>query len=130
MSSIVSSLLSFFSAAGDACKPSGGSFLGLPPWYKYLSGSEDAFGKCIPVIDKNNYTDFWLIGLAGIDILLRLVAIVAVGFVVYGGFQYMTSTGEPDRTKKAKDTILNALVGLVICLVATSVVSFLGSRLS
>lgn len=126
-------LMKLFAAIGDACTPTsgaGGNFLSLPTWYKYLDGTEDAFGKCVPVVDSSNLADFWLIGLAVIDILLRIVVLVTVGFIVYGGFQYMTSTGEPDRTKKAKDTILNALIGLVIAIVAASVVSFLGSRLN
>lgn len=126
-------LMKIVAAMGDSCTPSsgaGGNFLSLPTWYQYLDGTEDAFGKCVPVIDRSNATDFWLIGLAGIDILLRIVVLVTVGFIIYGGFQYMTSSGEPDRTKKAKDTILNALIGLVIAIVAASVVSFLGSRLN
>ena len=41
----------------------------------------------------------------------------------------MTSNGEPDRTKGAKDTILNALIGLVVAIVASSVVSFIGNSI-
>lgn len=109
-----------------ACQPKG-SVLGLTPWFAYLDGKTDPLGKCVPVI--NDYSDMWLIGLAVIDSLLRVAGMVAVGFIIYGGFQYMTSSGEPDRTKKAKDTILNALIGLVITIIAASVVSYIGNTL-
>lgn len=128
------SILTKFAAIGDACDPVATSnrFLGLPHWFEYLSGEEDALGKCIPTVSwasGGNISDLWLIGLAGVDILLRIVALVAIGFVIYGGFLYMTSSGEPDRTKTAKDTILNALIGMAIAIVASGVVSFIGNTI-
>lgn len=125
-------LLKYFSVAGE-CRPTpgiGGDFFGIPTWYKYLPGEFDPFGKCIPVIELSNLNQAWFIGLAIIDILLRIITLIAVGFIIYGGFQYMTSMGEPDKTKSAKETILNALVGLAIALVASATVAFIGSRLT
>ena len=101
----------------------------FPHWFEYLDGKTDALGKCVPTFDPNQINDLWGIGLAGIDILLYVVGFVSVGFIIYGGFVYMTSNGEPDRTKGAKDTILNALIGLVVAIVASSVVSFIGNSI-
>lgn len=78
---------------------------------------------------SNNPNQFWLIGLGIVDILLRVAGLVAVAFVVYGGFMYMTSQGEPDKTSKAKNTLLNSLIGLTIAIMATVIVSFVGSSL-
>ncbi len=78
---------------------------------------------------SSNPNDFWLIGLGIVDILLRVAGLVAVAFVVYGGFMYMTSQGEPDKTSKAKNTLLNSLIGLTIAIMATVIVSFVGSSL-
>lgn len=113
------------------CDPVKGSkkFFGLPHWYEYLAGHEDAFKKCVPTFDWNHPESLWGIGLALIDILLRVVALVAVGFIIYAGFQYMTSNGEPERTKNAKDTILNALIGLVVAIIASTIVSFVGNSI-
>lgn len=102
---------------------------GLPTWYKYLDG-EIVNGQCeIANVDITNPEMFLPIGLAVMEILLRIAAMVAVAFVVYGGFQYMTSQGEPDKTKSAKDTILNAVIGVLIALFATAIVRFIGARL-
>ncbi len=112
---------------GAACDPtkSGGSFFGLPHWYEYLPGKIDAVtGNCVPYL--RTWNDAWAIALAIVDILLRIGGIVAVVYVIYGGFQYMISQGEPDRTSAAKNTIVNALIGIVIVIVAIVAVNFMG----
>ena len=75
-------LLTQFGAANDPCK--GGGFLFFPTWYKYLPGNIDPNGLCTPQLTSIN--DIWLIVAAVIEILLRLTALVAVGFIIYGGF--------------------------------------------
>ena len=111
----------------DTCNPTQ-SFFGLPTWYKYLGGETDLVdpSKCVPVV--HSFNDFLAIGLAFIDIMLYVAGFVAVIFVIYGGFLYLTSQGEPDRTSSAKNTLMNAVIGLVIVLIAITVVTFLGSQ--
>jgi len=99
----------------------------IPPWYKYLEGENDQTGKCS--VSFVFPEDIGNILLAVLEIVLRVGALVSVGFIIYGGFQYMLSQGEPDRTKGARTTIVNAVVGLVIATLATVVVNFVGSRL-
>lgn len=122
-------LMNILAALNDPCNPndSAGNFLNFPHWFQYLDGKEDAFGKCIPQVDFTNPSNVWSVALAGIDIMLHVAGIVAVGFIIYAGFMYMTSNGDPERTKGAKDTILNALIGLIITIIAASVVSFIGN---
>lgn len=101
----------------------------IPPWYKYIPKDEQASaasGKC-----ELSFTfpdDIGAILLAVVEILLRIGAIVAIFYIIYGGFIYMTSQGEPDKAKNAQQTITNAVIGLVIALLATGVVSFLGRQ--
>jgi len=54
---------------------------------------------------------------------------VAIAFVIYGAIQYIASQGSPDATSKAQSTIINALIGLAITIVAITFVSFLGRSL-
>ena len=56
--------------------------------------------------------------------VLGLLAAVAVLVIVIGGVQYMTSAGDPGKTKKAKDTILYATIGLIIAALAAVIVNF------
>jgi len=110
---------------GAACP--GGGFLGFPTWYKYLNGVTTN-GACAPQVSGLN--DIWLIVAAVIEILLRVAALAAVGFIIYGGFQYITSQAEPSKTTEARGTIINALVGLVIAIMATAIVGFIARSIS
>jgi hypothetical protein len=108
---------------------------GVPTWYKYLKGYDDPVtGDCVPFGPESfNFTDLNQvlgIGLALIEILLFFIAIAAVIYVIYGGFQYLISQGEPDRTQAAKNTILNALIGLTVAIMANVIVAFIGTRLT
>lgn len=107
---------------GAAC--SGGDFFGFPKWYKYLSRAAD----CSPQLSSIN--DVYLIIGAIIEMLLRIAALLAVGFVIYGGIQYITSQGEPDKTSQARSTIINALIGLAISLTAAAAVTFVAGRIN
>jgi hypothetical protein len=123
---MIMTLLSQFSAT-QACKPKG--FFGLDPWYKYLDTDKDCNIINFNVLPTNGQSDLLLIGVAVVDDLLRVAGLVAIAFVIYGGIQYVASQGSPDQTQKAQSTIQNALVGLIICMLAVAVVSFLGSKL-
>lgn len=113
---------------GAACQPSN-SFFGLPTWYKYLPGETDSItGQCAPVLQNMN--QIWAIALAAVEILMRIGGMVAVGYIIYGGFRYMTSRGEPENTAEAKNTIINAIIGLVIVIISVSVVNFVGNRIN
>ncbi len=63
--------------------------------------------------------------------LLTLVAGVAASlFLVYSGYLYITSSGNPEALEHAKKTLKNALVGLVLVLAATSVISIFQNALN
>ena len=49
-----------------------------------------------------------------IQILVTVAGLTAVGFFVWGGFRYMTSTGSPDHMDQAKKTIVTSAIGLAI----------------
>lgn len=63
-----------------------------------------------------------------VDSILKLVFGVAGGvallIITIAGFKYVLSQGNPQETAKAKNTILYALIGLVICATAFAIVSF------
>lgn len=119
-------MISSVSLFADACAEKGIPI--IPTWYHYIKRSPDATGHC-----GLNFTfpnDLGLVMLALVEILLRVGAIVAIGYVIYGGFMYLTSQGEPDKAKNAQQTITNAIIGLVIALLATGIVAFIGGQLT
>lgn len=109
--------------------------LGLfPKWYAYFPSDKYTFaaGRCgFSALDlTKDYNLLWLVILAAIEILLRVAGLVAVVFVIYGGFRYITSQGEPENTKAALNTIINALIGVAIAVVASAAVAFIASHFS
>lgn len=49
-----------------------------------------------------------------IKVLAGLAGLIATGFFVIGGFNYIVSSGNPDHLEKAKKTILFSGLGLAI----------------
>ena len=108
-----------------ACKT---SFFGLPAWYDGLTdedcdvvrpgGGEDGLSKFI-----------WKIVLNVIEAFLMVVGYVSVAFLIVGGYKYMVATGSPDKIKAAKDTIRNAVIGLVIALGSVAIVNAIAGAL-
>lgn len=137
---MITRLITYLAAAvsqGDCDADKAKPLLGIiPRWYKYLPYSPSSVpgvNHCeiqITLIGKGaNPQSLLLILLGFIDMLLRVAGIVAVVFVMYGGFRYVTSQGEPENTSAALRTIINALIGVGIAVVASVVVAFVARSL-
>ena len=61
--------------------------------------------------------------------VIGVLGLVAVVVIIIGGIQYMTSSGDAGKVKKAKDTILYGVIGLVICVLAFAIVNFVISNI-
>ncbi len=65
-----------------------------------------------------------------IQILVTLGGLIAVGFFIWGGYGYMTSSGNPESLDRSKKTILYSAIGLAIVLgafVLTNIVTQLAT---
>ncbi len=67
-------------------------------------------------------TDIRLIIANIIRVALGLLGIIAVVIIIYGGWLWMSAGGNEDQIAKAKKTLLNGAVGLIIILSAYSIV--------
>jgi len=82
----------------------------------YIDGTQKTSGA--------NDTDLMTTAGTVINVALGLIGLIAVIIIIYGGIQYMTSTGDSTKVKKAKDTILYGIIGLVVALLAYAIVKF------
>ncbi len=64
-----------------------------------------------------------------LNAIIAILGIVCVVVMIIGGVNYMTSTGDAAKVKKAKDTILYGLIGLIICALAFALVNFVISNI-
>ena len=63
-----------------------------------------------------------------INVLLFAVGIISVIMIIIGGITYATSAGEAANVTRAKNTILYAIVGLVIAFLAYAIVNWVVLR--
>ncbi len=59
-----------------------------------------------------------------INVLSVIIGAIAVVMIIIGGFRYVVSAGNPEGAKSAKNTILYAIIGLVIVALAQIIVHF------
>ncbi len=65
-----------------------------------------------------------------VNLLSAIVGIVAVIMIIVGGFRYVTSGGNDTSVTSARNTILYAVIGLVIVALAQLIVRFTLSKLT
>ena len=56
--------------------------------------------------------------------IIGFLSVISVIFIIKGGFGYMTSSGDPGKLKSAKDTILYACIGLIVCVLSFAIVNW------
>ena len=59
-----------------------------------------------------------------INVILWVVGVISVGFIIYGGVKYAMSSGDSSKVKSAKDTLMYAVIGLIVSLLAYAIVNF------
>ncbi|MBS7346498.1 MAG: hypothetical protein KIG14_02175 [Candidatus Sacchiramonaceae bacterium] len=102
------------------------TFLGIPTWYRGLVDG-DCEMKKISEKDSNGITlsvFIWTIVLNLADGLFRIAGVIATGFIVWAGFQYMISQGNSGKIATAKTTLVNAIIGLIIASLAVAITNF------
>lgn len=99
--------------------------LTMEPWYHGLCDSkgEVAILNEKPPDDLTGFVTKLLLNL--LSIALQIGGYVAVGFVIWGGMKYIIAAGEPGKLVKAKTTIQNALIGLLIVVASVAIVDFI-----
>ena len=60
-----------------------------------------------------------------IQVAFMAAGIVAVIYLIIGGFKYVTSSGNPEAIESAKGTIVNAIIGLIIIFISSLLVNYI-----
>lgn len=104
---------------GAACED---RVLGIPPWYRGLTNGGDCALKSPNDLNPDGLSKYiWRIVLNVIEMAIVIIAYIAVFFILYGGFLYLTGGALPAQLERAKKTITNAIVGLVIAMAAIGI---------
>lgn len=99
----------------------GDRLITFPAWYRGLTKDDCDIKSPSDVGGVQNF--IWIIGLNVVEFILQLVGYVCVGYIIFGGYKFMTSTGSSDGIAKARTTILNAVIGLILSLFSVGIVN-------
>gem|GEM_PF-3221626 len=89
-----------------------------------VHGADSQFNKASNVFGINIVQDVPTLGVIIGNVINTIFGFLGVGLVlviVYSGFMYMTSQGEPEKAKKARRTLVNAIIGAAIVILAWSI---------
>lgn len=65
-----------------------------------------------------------------INVLLYVIGLISVIMIIIGGIRYATSNGDANQVTSAKNTILYAIVGLVVAIFAWAIVNFVVEQIT
>ncbi|USN96557.1 MAG: hypothetical protein H6797_05870 [Candidatus Nomurabacteria bacterium] len=120
------------SSAGGS-NPCGGSITIFPHWYDGLCKSDGSIKSPNEVGSGDTGKRFgtWLtiIAMNIVDMLLYVVGYASLIFIIWGGFKYMTQGDNSSGTVAARKTIQNAIIGLVISIMAIAIVQFIAGSI-
>lgn len=83
---------------------------------------------CKAVDDKSG--DIGVVMSNIIKIVIAVIGIVAVIVIIISGVTFLTSQGDPAKVKRAKDTILYAVLGLILSVLAYTIVNFVSGAIN
>jgi len=117
------------SAAGKECPQ---TVMGIPTWYRGLVDEKcDIVPPNSSLLGNDPATRLpnfiWRVVLNAIEMALAIIAYLAVFFIIYGGFLFLTGGAVPAQVERGRKTILNAIIGLAISLGAIGITRFIFS---
>lgn len=86
------------------------------------SGANDEVKAAAGCFGNDNALPDVIVGI--LNSVIAISGLIAVIFIIIGGINYMTSSGDGAKLEKAKKTILYAAIGIIICAVAFALVNF------
>jgi lysylphosphatidylglycerol synthetase-like protein (DUF2156 family) len=105
--------LSFAVVPAYASCPSGNVVTGNPADGAECASSSSQSSKSLPAVIGDI-----------VNIALFIIGAISVVMLIYGGITYSTSAGDSTKITKAKHTIMYAIVGLVVAILAYAIVGF------
>lgn len=120
--------------AAQGANGSGGSggcntnsrMLTFPTWWR---GLEIDSSTCSVKIGDQIEKDIAKIAANLVEIVLQVVGYASVIYIIIGGFHYLTAAGMQDKTVRARKTIQNAIIGLIISLISVGIVNLVAGGL-
>lgn len=95
----------------------------LAPTYAGAA-AKDEINSALNKTNDGNTTDLNANITRVINLLLFIIGAVAVIMIIIGGIKYVTSNGDQGSVQSAKNTIMYAVIGLIVAIIAYAIVNF------
>jgi len=92
-----------------------------------LSGIRSTFGFSGGITSATTLKDLII---SIIRIMLLFAGIIAVVFVIIGGYMYITSGGNAEQAEKGKSTVVNAIIGIVMIILSYVIINVIVNLVS
>ena len=108
----------------------------LTPFYAFAAPRSvtEIFSEGIipPLPDSGSYEISHIIDILGsvLQLLFTFAAVIAVIYIIIGGYYYVTAYGNPETAEKGKQTLTWAVIGLVITILAFVIIQFVWNTIS
>jgi ABC-type Na+ efflux pump permease subunit len=80
----------------------------------------------VPTVSISNEGNLFVLVNKGIAWIFIIAFVLSIFFIFYGGISFILSGGKEDKIKKAVSTIRYAIIGLIITLLAVTIISIIG----
>ena len=64
-----------------------------------------------------------------IGIVLSFIGVLFLILMIYAGISWMTANGNQEKVNKAKDLMINAIIGIIIIFAAYAITKFVGDQI-
>ncbi len=98
-----------------------------PTTESILKGIGESSGYKTVGVDQ--FTTAEIAGTA-VSVFLSVLGMIFIGLMLYGGYMWMMDRGNEESIKKAKELIMNAIIGLIIVIAAYAISYFVFSRIT
>lgn len=114
---LLASTLTFSATTFAAACAGQDGIMGVRAWYYNLCNADGNVAIDQPLDAAQQ------LAINVLTIALMVGGYIAVGFVIWGGLQYILAAGDSGKIAGAKTTIQNALIGLLISLSAVAIIT-------
>lgn len=101
------------------------AFFSLRPWYAGLTDGDNCEVKIDSISRDGNQLSkvIWGIVLNILYDISVLIGYISIVMIAWGGYLYMFSRGLPDRAERGKKTLIAAIAGLAIAMLASVILN-------
>ncbi len=85
-------------------------------WGSCVTAEGVATLSCLPIVFSNI-----------VDWAIKLAGVVAVFFIIFAGFKFLTSGGDPKQVEGARKTLTYAIAGLIVVFLAFAIIKLIGT---